>query len=109
MAHWHRHIQEAKHARPGYTMPSRQWVEKYLLYYQGGSNTGGTSFTFQSARLGAGAVGQNYFWNYMVRGLGDGINQLDLVLANAGMNGKKAKLFGLSQPSPPTRATCAAP
>lgn len=83
----------------GYTMPSRQWVEKYLLYYQGGSNTGGTSFTFQSARLGAGAVGQNYFWNYMVRGLGDGINQLDLVLANAGMNGKKAKLFGLSQPA----------
>ncbi|OTA92708.1 glycoside hydrolase family 18 protein [Hypoxylon sp. CO27-5] len=82
---------------PGYTLPTAQWVERFLLGY----NPGGNYFSFQSASLGPAIANppQNYFWNYMTRGLGDGTNVRELVLANGKMNRQKETFFKQQNPS----------
>ncbi|KAI0445107.1 carbohydrate-binding module family 18 [Xylaria telfairii] len=84
---------------PGYTRPSQQWVETFLLAF---NPQGGPYFAFQSNRLGPANTNppQDYFWNYMTRGLGDGVNTDDLVLADAKMNRQKETLFKLQMPAP---------
>ncbi|KAI0971243.1 carbohydrate-binding module family 18 [Xylaria arbuscula] len=84
-------------APPGYTKPNRAWVEEYLLGY---NPQGGVYFSFHSARLGPSSTNSplDYFWNYMARGLGDGVNTRDLVLANNKMNRQKETLFQIHNP-----------
>ncbi|KAI0428951.1 hypothetical protein F5Y09DRAFT_311592 [Xylaria sp. FL1042] len=89
-------------APPGYTMPSQQWVENFLLgYSKGYSPQGGKYYSFQSPRLGPASTNppQDYFWNYMARGLGDGVNQRDLVLASTKLNSMKSVLFRKDSPT----------
>ncbi|KAI0543166.1 carbohydrate-binding module family 18 [Xylaria digitata] len=90
--------QRAGAATPaGYTKPTQQWVETYLLAF---NPQGGAYYSFQSARLGPANTNppQDFFFNYMVRGLGDGTNTIELVLANAQMNRQKETFFRLENP-----------
>ncbi|KAI1079051.1 hypothetical protein F5B20DRAFT_591046 [Whalleya microplaca] len=82
---------------PGYTKPSQQWVEEYLIAF---NPRGGAYFSFQSARLGTANANppKDYFWNYMGRGLGDKVNTRDLVLANGKMNLQKETFFKMQSP-----------
>ncbi|KAI1345743.1 hypothetical protein F5Y01DRAFT_322806 [Xylaria sp. FL0043] len=81
-------------APSGYTMPSQKWVEYYLL----GPIYGGGYYSFPSGKLGPKLSNKDYFWNYMVRGLGDSVNRRELVLAHDKMNGVKGKLFAMEHP-----------
>ncbi|SPJ79175.1 related to chitinase [Fusarium torulosum] len=75
----------------GYTRPDRNWISEVL--FDGIATT-------QPNRLFKASTWTWHIWDEMAAGLGSDNHPHLLVLADAGMNGRKAKLFTLSDISP---------